>query len=193
MGIRRNSGTAGSTGVARPRPNPPRDRPAAEAGSGRSVAASLAASPAAAATGPGARGRRLGRHGEQVAAEYLAAAGYRLLDRNWVCRDPDLRGELDLIARIRDTLVVCEVKTRSGGRLAHPAQAVTLEKAVRLRRLASRWLRDHPDGSGPALDGPRRRAGACGPLRVRIDVIAVRTGPRPPFPLLTLDHLVGVA
>jgi putative endonuclease len=168
VGIGWNSTAAERTGITGSRPDPP-------PGPG----------------GPGARGRRLGRHGEQVAAEYLAGAGYRLLDRNWVCRDPDLRGELDLIARIRDTLVVCEVKTRSGGRLAHPAQAVTLEKSVRLRRLAGRWLRDHPSGSGSALDGSRRGAGCL--ARVRIDVIAVRTGPRLPFPLLTLEHLVGVA
>lgn len=151
-----------------------------------------------AAAPPGAqRTRRIGRRGEQAAADYLAAAGYRVLERNWVCRDPDLRGELDLIARLRDTLVVCEVKTRSGATLDHPAQAVTPDKARRLRRLAARWLRDHPFGGSPigtpAAPGRAAGRGAGTGAGLRIDVIAVRTGPKPPYPLLTLDHLIGVA
>ena len=143
-------------------------------------------------------GHWLGRYGEEAAARYLLGAGYQVLDRNWVCRDPDLRGELDLIARFRRTVVACEVKTRAGDRLAHPVQAVTPEKAVRLRLLAARWLHDHqhrhqhhrgprsarPHGSRPFLERG---------TQLRIDVIAIRTGPRPPYPLWSLDHLVGVA
>lgn len=129
-------------------------------------------------------GHWLGRYGEEAAAHYLLGAGYQLLDRNWVCRDPDLRGELDLVARYRRTVVACEVKTRAGDLLAHPAQAVTREKAARLRLLAARWLREHQRGASP----PLHRA-----ARLRIDVIAIRTGPRAPYPLRSLDHLVGVA
>jgi putative endonuclease len=129
-------------------------------------------------------GHWLGRYGEEAAAHYLLGAGYQLLDRNWVCRDPDLRGELDLVARYRRTVVACEVKTRAGDRLAHPVQAVTQEKAARLRLLAARWLREHQRG----LSTPRQRTAL-----LRIDVIAIRTGPRPPYPLHSLDHLVGVA
>lgn len=143
-------------------------------------------------------GHWLGRYGEEAAANYLRGAGYQVLERNWVCRDPDLRGELDLIARYRRTVVACEVKTRSGDRLAHPAEAVTPEKAVRLRLLATRWLRDyrhrHQHHRGPT---PSRRQGNQFLLergaQLRIDVIAIRTGPRPPYRLRSLDHLVGVA
>ena len=133
--------------------------------------------------GGSAWGHWLGRYGEEQAARYLIGAGYRLLDRNWVCRDPDLRGELDLVARFRRTVVVCEVKTRSGGWLADPVQAVTPDKAVRLRRLATRWLEAQRRAAGPA----HRLA------RVRVDVIAIRTSARPPYPLRTLDHRIGVA
>jgi putative endonuclease len=135
--------------------------------------------------GPGERpwGHWLGRYGEEAAARYLLGAGYQLLDRNWACRDPDLRGELDLVARYRRIVVACEVKTRAGDLLAHPVQAVTREKAARLRLLAARWLHHHQRGA-PAL----RRAAA-----LRIDVIAIRTAARPPYQLRSLDHLVGVA
>lgn len=133
-----------------------------------------------------ARDRQLGAHGEAEAARYLERAGYRIIDRNWVCRDPDLRGELDLIARLRRTLVVFEVKTRSTNRLAHPAEAVTTDKAVRLRRLAVRWLanrRSQPGGQRLVRQTKE----------LRIDVIAVRTRPEPPFAVLAIDHLIGVA
>ena len=102
----------------------------------------------------------------------------------------DLRGELDLIARFRRTLVACEVKTRAGDRLAHPVQAVTPEKAVRLRLLATRWLHDyqsrhHHRGPTPARPRSNQFLLERG-TQLRIDVIAIRTGPRPPYPLHSL-------
>jgi len=51
----------------------------------------------------------LGRRGEQLAAQYLERAGFRILDRNWRCAE----GEIDIVAAERRVLVVCEVKTRS--------------------------------------------------------------------------------
>jgi putative endonuclease len=78
----------------------------------------------------------LGRQGEQMAADFLAAAGLRILARNWRCGD----GELDIVAVEHRTLVVCEVKTRSGPRYGTPLEAITRAKRARLRRLAVRWI-----------------------------------------------------
>ena len=89
----------------------------------------------------------LGRWGEDLAAEHLAAAGMRVLARNWRCRE----GELDAVALERDgtTVVFVEVKTRSGTGFGAPAEAVSLRKARRIRRLACHWLTDHrPAGAG---------------------------------------------
>ena len=83
----------------------------------------------------------LGRHGERIAAIYLADAGLRLLDRNWRCRD----GELDIVAREGDSLVFCEVKTRRGVGFGHPVEAVTPVKQRRMRTLAQRWLAAHEE------------------------------------------------
>ena len=44
----------------------------------------------------------LGRHGEDVAAQYLAERGMVVLSRNWRCRE----GELDLVATDRKRLIV---------------------------------------------------------------------------------------
>jgi putative endonuclease len=148
------------------------------------------------------RSARVGQRGEQTAAAYLEGRGYRVLARNWRSGDPAQRGELDLILRHRSVLVVCEVKTRTGGRLAHPAEAVTAEKLGRLRRLAGLWLREQAHTAprrgpgrvpGLGLLLPARRPRPFFPAELRIDVVAVRLGPREPFPVLAIDHLAGVA
>ena len=137
------------------------------------------------------RNIRIGRLGEQAAARYLEGLGYRVLDRNWRSQDPDQRGELDLVLRHGRDLVICEVKTRTGGALAHPAEAVTEQKAARLRRLAVLWLRNHRRARRSRSLFTARTTPA--PSRVRIDVVAVRLGPQEPFPLLSIEHLQAVA
>jgi putative endonuclease len=83
--------------------------------------------------------RRLGIAGEDAVAAWYEAAGYRVVDRNWRCRD----GELDLVVMRGDTLAFCEVKTRASTRFGTPVEAVTATKQRRLRMLAARWLADH--------------------------------------------------
>lgn len=89
----------------------------------------------------------VGRFGEQLAAERLAADGLLLLDRNWRCPE----GELDIVAVEGAVLVFVEVKTRSSVAFGDPAEAVSAAKAGRLRRLALRWLAEHPDPYWPEL------------------------------------------
>lgn len=84
---------------------------------------------------------RLGDHGERIAVAYLTDSGLRVLDRNWRCRD----GELDIVARERDALVFCEVKTRRGLGYGSPVEAVTPAKQRRIRVLAQRWLAAHDE------------------------------------------------
>src|SRR6478672_7134801 len=78
----------------------------------------------------------IGRYGEQLAAHHLCRTGLTFLARNWRCP----QGELDIVARDGDVLVVCEVKTRSSTLRGHPLEAVTADKAARLRRLAAAWI-----------------------------------------------------
>jgi putative endonuclease len=111
----------------------------------------------------------LGRLGEQLASEQLAAAGLTVLARNWRCRT----GEIDLIAAAPGLLVFCEVKTRRGHGYGSAAAAVTPRKQARLRTLAAAWL----------------AANAHPPCQVRFDVVAV-TWPRGHAP--HVDHLQAV-
>lgn len=86
----------------------------------------------------------LGQYGERVAARHLLDAGMTIVATNWRCAD----GEIDIVARDRDVVVICEVKTRRTDAFGTPAEAVTRTKADRLRRLAMAWLREHPAGGG---------------------------------------------
>jgi putative endonuclease len=82
------------------------------------------------------RRQQLGADGEARVALHYESRGYRVLDRNWRCRD----GELDLVLRHGRTLVVCEVKTRSSAAFGTPAEAVTVKKQAKLRLLARHYL-----------------------------------------------------
>ena len=88
--------------------------------------------------------RVTGQAGEDAVAKWYAAAGYRVLDRNWRVRE----GELDLVVRDGATIAFCEVKTRRGDAFGLPAEAVTARKRQRLRMLAGRWLAAHDEGAG---------------------------------------------
>jgi putative endonuclease len=113
----------------------------------------------------------IGALGEQLATDYLTGLGLRILTRNWRCR----YGELDVIAvdPATNTLVFVEVKARTGDGFGGVAQAVTEQKARRLRRLAAMWL---------ATQEQRWAA-------VRIDVIGVRIGRRR---TPEISHLQGI-
>ncbi|MBF4160462.1 YraN family protein [Nocardioides acrostichi] len=77
----------------------------------------------------------LGAYGERVAAAHLVEQGLSVLDRNWHGE----AGEIDLVLRDGDALVVCEVKTRSGEVGGEPHEAVTPVKVDRMRALAEEW------------------------------------------------------
>ncbi|MEO9223351.1 MAG: YraN family protein [Mycobacteriaceae bacterium] len=111
----------------------------------------------------------LGARGEAVAARYLGRHGLVVLDRNWRCRE----GEIDLVATDGTTVVIVEVKTRSGTGYGHPAEAVTPRKLARLQRLAQLWLAAH----------------RVGWVEVRFDVIAVLARPGAP---VEVEHFPGV-
>lgn len=104
----------------------------------------------------------VGAYGERVAAQRLIDAGLVVLARNWRTAS----GEVDIVARDGDVLVLCEVKTRRGPWYGTPSEAVVRRKVARLRRLAAEWLsqtRVRPGGVRfdvvevyPARRGPSR-------------------------------------
>ena len=111
----------------------------------------------------------LGRYGEDLAARHLIAEGYIVLARNWRCT----AGEIDIVARDGDSLVVVEVKTRSSLGYGTPFEAVTERKLHRLERLGLQWMRD---------TGTRSRT-------MRVDVISIL---RPRTGRTVIEHVRGV-
>ena len=114
----------------------------------------------------------MGKYGEDLAARRLVDAGMTVLERNWRC---GRTGEIDIVARDGDVLVVCEVKTRRAGAFEHPMAAVTPTKAERLRGLAERWAQEH---------------GGAPPGGVRIDLVGVLL---PDRGAPVVEHARGVA
>lgn len=82
---------------------------------------------------------QLGITGEQLAQNFLTKKGYRILTTNYRSR----YGEIDIVCQDGDTVVFVEVKTRSSEKFCTPAEAVTLRKRNRLRRLAQMYLIAH--------------------------------------------------
>ncbi len=94
----------------------------------------------------GRRAWRKGHWTEALAALYLTAKGYRILERR--LRTPV--GEIDLVARKGPALVFVEVKARAN--TADGLDAVTPRSQARIARAAAWYRARH----GVAGDGPMR-------------------------------------
>lgn len=115
------------------------------------------------------KSKLLGEWGEQIAAEHLKNDGYQILDTNWRCSI----GELDIVAKDGQTIVACEVKTRTSTRFGTPLEAINFEKIRRLRQLIYAYV----------------LANSLRAVSVRVDIIGI-TGIPEKCP--TIDHLKGI-
>jgi len=93
-------------------------------------------------TGQGHRPQRekkeLGRRGEELALRFLNKSGYKIIERNYVCK----MGEMDIIAQEKDTLVFVEVKTRTSMDFGPPQLAVNPTKQMQLSKVALNFLKE---------------------------------------------------
>ncbi len=97
--------------------------------------------------------RDTGIRGEKLAKDFLKKRGYRILETNYRCPE----GEIDIIAKHKDSLVFIEVRTKKSLEFGSPEESITPTKKERLRATASRYRQTHNDL----------------PLLWRIDVVAV--------------------
>ena len=77
-----------------------------------------------------------GKAGEAMAAHFLRARGYTILDAGY----RSAFGEIDLIAKKRNCVVFVEVKLRKNDRFSRACEAVTPAKQDRLRQTALQWV-----------------------------------------------------
>ena len=80
--------------------------------------------------------KELGNIGEQIAVEYLEKNNYKILKRNFYCR----QGEIDIIAKDNQEVVFIEVKTRSNVNFGQPSEAVNKTKRKHMYRTAKYFL-----------------------------------------------------
>jgi putative endonuclease len=110
---------------------------------------------------------RLGKKGEQLAAEHLLTKGYSILGQNVRFAS----GEIDIVAVDGNTLVIVEVRTRSSDRYGTPAESITWQKQCKLRELALLYLKQQ-----------RRRQ------PIRFDIVAILYKDSATF---ELKHIAG--
>lgn len=82
---------------------------------------------------------RFGRRAENYAARELRRQGYKILARNWRTKI----GEVDLIARDGDDLVIVEVKARQDDHFGGPELAVGPTKQRKLSKLLALYVQEH--------------------------------------------------
>lgn len=85
------------------------------------------------------QGLELGDRGEEIAAGLLEESGYKVLFRNYKTKS----GEIDIIARDKDTLCFVEVKARSSRRFGPPAEAVSGRKLRQISKAALVFLKEN--------------------------------------------------
>ena len=70
----------------------------------------------------------LGKIGEHIAANYLTRLGYKIIERNFECK----QGEIDIIALHKEELVFIEVKTRTNTFYGEASESVNKFKIKHL-------------------------------------------------------------
>mgnify|MGYP001607819864 CR=1 FL=1 len=77
-----------------------------------------------------------GNYGENLACKYLQKLGYKILEKNYRIRG----GEIDIVAKDKDTLVFIEVKARWSHEYGPPAESMTPWKIKFLLKTAQFYV-----------------------------------------------------
>jgi len=85
--------------------------------------------------------RKVGHAFETKAVEYLTKNGYQIIKRNFY----STYGELDIIAKEKNTLVFIEVKGRNSLKFGNPEESISPKKIQSLIKTAEYFLYTHPD------------------------------------------------
>jgi len=83
--------------------------------------------------------QQFGRKGEELALAFYKENKYTILEKNW----QQNHLEVDIIVKNDETIVFCEVKTRSGNAFGVPQQSVTKPKQQNIIRAANYYVLKH--------------------------------------------------
>jgi len=89
--------------------------------------------------------QNFGSKGEILAANYLIANGYEVIEKNYYNRKGYRIGEIDLIVKdSQGVIIFVEVKTRSTrGQLVVPEEGITKSKLNKIFRIAQYFLTEN--------------------------------------------------
>ncbi|QRM88925.1 YraN family protein [Lacinutrix sp. WUR7] len=103
-----------------------------------------------------AQHNELGEKGEELAVDFLLQKGYAIMERNYRFQ----KAEVDIIAKLKDTLAIVEVKTRSTIDFGNPQDFLKPKQIQRIVKAVDHYVTTNK------LD-----------VEVRFDIIAiVKTG-----------------
>ncbi len=116
--------------------------------------------------------RDTGILGEKLAKDFLKKRGYRIYETNYRCPE----GEVDIVARHKDSLVFIEVRSKRSLEIGSPEESITPTKMERLRAVAAHYRQTH--NNLPSL--------------WRIDVVAVEIDQKgKPLRIELIENAVG--
>ena len=82
------------------------------------------------------KNQKVGKIGEDIAAEYLENLNYKIIERNFKCKE----GEIDIIAKDKKEYIFIEVKTRSYLCYGRPSEAVNRIKKSHIYKATNYYL-----------------------------------------------------
>ena len=83
-----------------------------------------------------AQHNELGKKGEQLAIDYLISKGYTIVQRNYRFQ----KAEVDIIAQLKNTLAIVEVKTRSTTDFGNPQDFVKPKQIQRFVKAVDEYV-----------------------------------------------------
>ncbi len=107
----------------------------------------------------------VGRAGEELAKQYFEKLGWQIIATNYHLPF----GEIDILAKDHQTIVIVEVKAKTNLHYGLPQEEVNAHKQAKLRKLAHRISQDYPDQP------------------IRIDVLAIDYSSVAP----KIDHIIN--
>lgn len=80
-----------------------------------------------------------GKDGEERACNYVKSKKYKILERNYRCP----YGEIDIIAKYSNTLVIIEVKCRKSVKFGKGYEAVNYTKQQKIIKTAQHYINEN--------------------------------------------------
>lgn len=81
---------------------------------------------------------QFGKYGEDLACKLISDKGFEIIERNYQYG----KGEIDIIAKDKNTLVFIEVKSRKNLEFGAPEYGITRNKVKQVQKIAGAYLYD---------------------------------------------------